>query len=125
MTSVVGTLRRAVAAACALLLARAEFAAAELAQAGANALGWFLTALLAGALMVLALVTLSATVVMALWDRFGWYSLGVLAVLYAGAACALLLRVLRQIRASPRLLSQTFDELAKDREVLFGSRRGS
>ena len=115
-----GTLRKAVAAASSLLLARAEFAAAELTQAAVTALRWLLTGLLALALLMLALVALSATLVLALWERLGWYSLGLLTLIYAGAACWLATRLMRQIRASPPPLAQTFAELAKDREALFG-----
>jgi uncharacterized membrane protein YqjE len=116
----VSTLRRAVAAASSLLLARAEFAAAELSQAGVRALRWLLAVLLASALLMLALVALSATIVLALWERLGWYSLGLLTLIYAGVACLVVIRLLREIRASPPPLAQTFAELAKDREALFG-----
>jgi uncharacterized membrane protein YqjE len=116
----VGTLRKAVAAASSLLLARAEFAAAELTQAAVTALRWLLTGLLALALLMLALVALSATLVLALWERLGWYSLGLLTLLYAGAAYLVAIRLLREIRASPLPLAQTFAELDKDREALFG-----
>jgi uncharacterized membrane protein YqjE len=109
-----------VAAAGSLLLARAEFAAAELTQAGATALRWLLTVLLASALLIMALVALSAAIVLALWERLGWYSLGLLTLIYAGVACFLVIRLVREIRASPALLAQTFAELAKDREALFG-----
>jgi uncharacterized membrane protein YqjE len=124
MSSVAGTLRRALAAACALLVARAEFAVAELAQASVTALGWLVSAVLAAVLAMLALLALTATVVMALWDRFGWYSMAALAVLYAGASIWMMLRLMRRIRTSAHPLAQTIAELAKDREALFGRRPG-
>ena len=120
MASVVATFRTALASACSLLLVRAEFAAAELSEAGASALRWLLIGLLASALLMLALAAVTATIVLALWERLGWYPMGVLALIYAGAAWWVVVRLLRQIRASPPLLSRTFAELAKDREALFG-----
>jgi uncharacterized membrane protein YqjE len=116
----VGTLRRIAAAASSLLLARAEFAAGELTLAGARAVRWLVSVVLASALMMLALIALSATVVLALWERLGWYSLGILTLVYAGVAYWIVIRLLREIRASPPPLVQTFAELAKDREALFG-----
>jgi uncharacterized membrane protein YqjE len=112
-------MRRAARAASALLLARAEFAAVELTQTGAEALRWLLWALAATALLVLALIAATAAIVLALWDRFGWYSLGVLALVYAGATFYLALRLWRVLRTRAPLLSQTLAELSKDREALF------
>jgi len=125
MASLVSRLRRAAAAASALLAARAQFAIAELGLAASHAAAWLLMAMLVWLLALLSICALTAAVVLALWDRFGWYSAGVLGLLYAACAGWLALRLLRQIRASPKLLAQTFAELAKDREVLFGPRSGA
>jgi uncharacterized membrane protein YqjE len=109
-----------VAAAAALLLARAEFAVVELTGAGAAALHWLLSALAATALLALTLVSLTATVVLALWERAGWYSIGILALVYAAVTVFAIHRLLRRLRNWPPVLAQTLSELSKDREALFG-----
>jgi uncharacterized membrane protein YqjE len=115
---------RAAKAASSLLLARAQFAAVELTQTGADALRWLLWALGATALMALTLIAMTATVVLALWDRLGWISLGLLTLVYASATCYLILRLRRELRARAPLLAQTLAELAKDREAVFGPGAG-
>ncbi|SPE28418.1 putative Membrane protein [Burkholderiales bacterium] len=111
-------LRRAGISALALLLARAEFASIELSIAREQAVRWLLTALAACVLSMLGLIALSAVVALALWDRYGWYTVAVLAVLYCASAVMLVVRLLKEVEASPPLLSSTFAELAKDRDVL-------
>jgi uncharacterized membrane protein YqjE len=107
-------------AASALLLARAEFAAVELTQTGVNALRWLLWALAATALMALTLIAATATIVLALWDRLGWVSLGLLTLAYAIVTVYLLVRLRRLLHARRPLLAQTLAELSKDRDALFG-----
>ena len=115
-----GAIRRAAKAASLLLLARAEFAAVELTQTGADALRWLLWALGATALMVMALLAATATVVLALWDWLGWLSLAVLTLVYTIAAVYLLVRLVRKLQSRRPLLAQTLAELSKDREAIFG-----
>jgi uncharacterized membrane protein YqjE len=115
-----GAMRRAARAASSLLLARAEFAAVELTQSGADALHWLLWALAATALLVLTLLAATAAIVLALWPQCGWYSLGFLTLLYAGVTGYVMLRLRRALHARPPLLAQTLAELAKDREALVG-----
>lgn len=114
-----GALRRAAKAASSLVLARAEFAALELTQTGADALRWLLWALAATAIGTLALLTLTATIVLVLWDRFGWYAVVFLSLLYAGTTGYLIHRLWRALQTRPPLLQQTLSELVKDREALF------
>ena len=90
-----GALRRAVRAASLLLLARAEFAAVELTQTGADALRWLLWALGVTALLALTLIAATATIVLALWDWLGWLSLGFLTLTYATALGNLAMRLKR------------------------------
>jgi uncharacterized membrane protein YqjE len=116
----VGAIRRTASAASALLLARAEFAAVELTQTGVDALRWLLWALAATALMALTLIAATAAIVLALWDRLGWVSLGLLTLAYAFATVYLLVRLRRQLHARRPLLAQTLAELSKDRNALFG-----
>lgn len=113
-------LRRVASSALALLLTRAEFAGVELSLAREQALRWLLAALGASVLAMLSLITLSATIVIVLWDRFGWYSAAMLALLYCGAAALLVIRLLHELATSPPLFAETFAELAKDRDALCG-----
>jgi uncharacterized membrane protein YqjE len=101
-------------------MARAEFAAVEVTQTGADALRWLLWALTATALLVLTLIVATVTIVLALWDRLGWLSLGVLTLVYASATAYLMVRLRRELRNRRPLLAQTLAELSKDREALFG-----
>jgi uncharacterized membrane protein YqjE len=116
----VGALNRAARAASSLLLARAEFAAVEVTQTGADALRWLLWALAATALLVVTLIVATVTIVLAVWDRLGWLSLGVLTLVYATATGYLMVRLRRELRNRRPLLAQTLAELSKDREALFG-----
>jgi uncharacterized membrane protein YqjE len=114
------SLRRAAAAAGSLLLARAEFAAVELTQAGTTAVRWMLTALVVATLVMGALIAIGAAVALALWERFGWYPVALLGLLYALSAWLLARRLLREMRTTPPVFAQTLAELARDREALFG-----
>jgi len=116
----VGSVRRAATAAASLLLARAEFAAVELTQSGADALRWLLWALVAMAMLALTLVVATAAIVLVLWDRFGWVPAAFLALSYAAATAYLMFRLDRALRACRPLMAQTLAELSKDREALFG-----
>jgi uncharacterized membrane protein YqjE len=116
----VGALRRAARAASSLLLARAEFAAVELTQTGADALRWLLWALAATSMLALTLIAATATIVLALWDWLGWISLGLLTLAYAIVTAYLFVRLRRELRSRRPLLAQTLAELSKDREALFG-----
>lgn len=115
------TLRRAGRSALALLLTRVEFAGVELSLAREQAQRWFLVALAAGVLGLLGLASLSAMIVLALWDRFGWYSAATLAVVYCGGAIMLAARLLHRLASAPPLLSQTLSELARDLDALRGA----
>ncbi len=123
MTSPFDTVRRLSAASVSLLLSRAEFATLELAQARAQLMRWVLLALLATLLALLALLAASTLLVLALWERFGWISLLAVGIAYALAAVFVLRRLDREIAAAPPLLAQTLQEVARDRDALFGRDR--
>ena len=106
--------RRAGQSLLALALARAEFASVELTLAAQSALRWLLVALTTCVIAMLGLIALSATLVIALWDHFGWYPLAGLALVYCASAALLLSWLLRSVAAARPLLSDTFAELAKD-----------
>jgi uncharacterized membrane protein YqjE len=103
-----------------LVLTRAEFATVELSLARAQFVRWLLLALGASVFAVLGLIALSATIAVALWDRYGWVPVGVLAAVYCLAAALLVLRILDEVAKAPPLLGETFAELAKDRQAVFG-----
>jgi len=115
--SILGRVQRAAGS---LLLARAEFAVVELTASGAQAMQWLLSALVATALLTLTLVSVTAGIVLALWDRAGWYSVAILALVYAAVTAVAFQRLLRRLRNWPPVLAQTLSELSKDREALFG-----
>ena len=106
--------RRAGQSLLALALARAQFASVELTLAAQAGLRWLLVALATCVIAMLALIALSAVVVVALWDRFSWYPLAALALLYCGSTALLAGWLMRSVATAQPLLSQTFAELAKD-----------
>jgi uncharacterized membrane protein YqjE len=114
-------LRRISARSLTLLLSRAEFAALELAQARGQLMRWLLLALVSVVVLQLGLLAASAALVAALWDRFGPLTLVVLALVYAGAGAAVLMRLRQEIAKAPPLLSETLAEFAKDRDALFSN----
>jgi uncharacterized membrane protein YqjE len=111
---------RAVQSALSLVLVRAEFAAVEFSLARAQAMRWVIMALGASVLALLGLMALSAFLAALLWDRYGWMPVGVLGLLYSLGAAWLLWRVWRDISTAPPVLAETFAELARDREAVFG-----
>jgi len=116
----VGTIRRVARAASSLLLTRAEFAAVELTQTVDDALRWLVWALAATALMALTLIAVTATIVLALWDWFGWLSLAYLTLAYAIVTGYLVVRLWRYVHGRRPFLAQTLAELSKDRAALLG-----
>jgi len=106
--------RRAGQSLLALALARAEFASVELTLAVQAGLRWLLVALATCVIAMLALIALSAALVVVFWDRFGWYPLAALALLYCGVTALLAGWLMRSIASAKPLLYQTFAELAKD-----------
>lgn len=123
MISPFDAVRRLSAASFSLLLSRAEFATLELAQARAQLMRWLLLALVATMLALLALVAASTLLVFALWERFGWITLLAVGVAHALGAVLVLRRLDREIAAAPPLLAQTLQEVARDRDALFGRER--
>jgi uncharacterized membrane protein YqjE len=121
----VGVIARAARAASSLLLARAQFAAVELTQTGADALRWLLWALGATALLALTLIVATATIVLALWPWLGWWSLAFLTLACASASGYLFYRLRQALSMRPPLLVQTLAEFHKDREALFGQGAGA
>lgn len=124
MASPIDALRRLSAASVNLLLSRAEFASVELAQARAQLMRWLLLALGALLLALLGLLAATALFVALLWPVLGWVSLLLPAIVYLLGAVWVFLRLQREIEGAPPLLSDTLQELAKDRDAFRGQAAG-
>jgi uncharacterized membrane protein YqjE len=105
-----------------LLGVRASLATLELADARDAALRVLLLGAAALGAATLALISVSALIVMLAWDTLGWHILLILTVVYGALAAGLLWRA-RAILASGLIgLPLTLSELRKDRAALFGDR---
>lgn len=124
MPSPLDAVRRLSASSLNLLLTRAQFASVELAQSRAQIMRWLGLALIGAVLALLALIAVSALLVMVLWDRSGPWTLLVLAALYEVAGYFVVLRLQRDLREAPPLLAETLAELAKDRDAILGRAEG-
>lgn len=103
-----------------LLGVRASLATLELADARDAALRVLLLGAAALAVAMLALIGVSALIVMLAWDALGWRILLILSVAYLAMAAILLWRA-RAIVASGQIgLPLTLAELQKDRAALLG-----
>lgn len=121
----VASLRSMLAHALTLLLTRGELAALELATARDRAVRWLVLGLVAAALMLAALLTVSIWVAAIFWDGPRALALGLLAAAYA-AAGGIAISVLRNgVAAAPPILSETLAELEKDRDALRGPLHGA
>lgn len=124
MASPLDAVRRLSTSSLNLLLTRAQFASIELAQARAQVVRWFGLALAAALLVLLALLALSALLVIALWEQAGAATLLALAAVYAAAGVLVVRRLQRELRDAPPLLSETLTELARDRDAIVGRSGG-
>lgn len=104
-----------------LLGVRVSYALLELADARDALLRLLLVGAAALATAVLALISLSALIVLLCWDALGWVSLLLLFVVYAGAALLLLRRARRIVVEGQLDLSETMAELRKDHAAIFGA----
>jgi uncharacterized membrane protein YqjE len=118
-------LRSLTAASLNLLLSRAEFASVELAQARAQMMRWLLLALGALLFALLGLVAATALFVVLLWPVLGWVALLLPAIGYLLGAVLVFQRLQREIADAPPLLSDTLQELAKDRDAFRGQAAGA
>jgi uncharacterized membrane protein YqjE len=113
-------LRRLSAASVNLLLSRAEFASVELAQARAQLMRWLLLALGVLLFALLGLLAATALFVALLWPVLGWVALLLPALAYLFGAVLVFRHLQREIASAPPLLSDTLQELAKDRDAFRG-----
>jgi uncharacterized membrane protein YqjE len=124
VASPLDAVRRLSASSLNLLLTRAQFASVELAQARAQLMRWFGLALAGAVLALLALMAVSALLVIVLWERAGAATLLALALLYALAGYLVVRRMQREVHDAPPLLAETLAELAKDRDAILGRAEG-
>lgn len=113
-----GMLRGVLAQGLAILATRSELAALELADARDRVLRWVVLGVVASVLLLAALTTLSLWVAVLFWDGPRAWAVGTLAVAYLVGGGVLLAVIRWQMSRAPALLSQTRDELRKDREAL-------
>ncbi|MGE5337837.1 MAG: phage holin family protein [Gemmatimonadota bacterium] len=125
MTSPLDAARRLSASTVNLLLTRAQFASVELAQSRAQLMRWVGLALIGAVLALLALMALSAFLLIVFWDAAGPWSLLVLTVLYAVVGFLVVRRLQRELHYAPPLLSETLAELAQDRDAILGRAAGA
>src|SRR5512134_444721 len=104
------SLRRLGSTALQLVITRGELAAVELAEAREQIARWALAALFGAVLMLAALVSVSLLVAALFWESYRWQAIGALALAYAVAGTFLVLKVMREVRAAPPLLSATLAE---------------
>ncbi len=124
MPSPLDAVRRLSASSLNLLLTRAQFASVELAQSRAQIMRWLGLALAGAVLALLALIAVSALLVIVLWDRSGPWTLLVLAVLYGLGGYIVVHRLQRELSEAPPLLAETLAEIAKDRDAILGRVEG-
>ena len=119
MASPLDAVRRLSASTVNLLLSRAEFASLELAQTRVQLIRWITLALFAMVLALLALIAGSALLTVALWPRFGWFTLAALFAVYVIGAVWVFCTLTREVSAAPPILSETLRELSNDRDAIF------
>jgi uncharacterized membrane protein YqjE len=119
-----GLVREAAALGVAALVTRGELAAIELTEARERAARWLVLALVAGVLLLSALLVGSLWIVSIFWDSHRSEAIAV-AVVYALAGGGLLWWLLARLRAAPPLLQSTLGELKRDVDALRGASRAS
>ncbi|HET9025828.1 MAG TPA: phage holin family protein [Burkholderiaceae bacterium] len=123
--SALGLVREAAALGVAALVTRGELAALELTEARERAARWMVLALVAGVLLLAALLVGSLWVVSIFWDSHRSEAIAVVATVYALAGGGLTWRLMARLRAAPPLLQATLNELKQDCDALRGARRTS
>ncbi len=104
-----------------LLQARLSLALLELGEARDAFITVFVLAIAALVMGSLALIALSALIIMLLWDAMGAWVIALLAIFYAALGWLLLRSAIHMIRDGRLGLPQTMAELRQDREALFPS----
>jgi uncharacterized membrane protein YqjE len=114
-----GSIRALLRHAAGLLQARLSLALIELGEARDAFLSVFVLAIAALVMTSLALIALSALIIMLLWDAMGLWIIVMVAVFYAVLGGWLLRSAIRLIREGRLGLPHTLAELRQDRDALF------
>lgn len=114
-----GSFRTLLHHAAGLLQARLSLAMIELGEARDAFITVFVLAIAALVMSSLALIAISALIIMLLWDAMGAWIIVVMAVLYAVLGLWLLRSAIRLISEGRLGLPQTMAELRQDRDALF------
>lgn len=115
--SLFAALKRTGSVALSMAATRLTLASLELAEEKDRLVGVALLGAAGALFAFVALLALSALVVLLCWDVWRWQSLAALTVVYAGIGAACLLRARSVLRNAPPLLSATLAELDKDRQL--------
>lgn len=113
-----GPLRRLLGSAFAMLQTRLELVGIELAEEKDRLLGVLFLGLAAMMLASMALIALTALIVIAFWDTWHWHSLAVITIIFALAGIVCALKARTGLRNAPLVFHATLEEFEKDREVL-------
>ena len=119
MPSAMGSVSLWMHHAAGLLRARISLALIELGEARDALLLLVLLAIAALMMTGLALIAVSALIILLLWDSFGAWTFLLLASVYALLAWGLLRSAIQLLRQGRLGLPQTLAELRQDRDALF------
>jgi uncharacterized membrane protein YqjE len=100
-----------------MLKTRVELAVIELADEKDRLLRIFLLGLVALLLGTLALIALTALVIVVCWNTCRWQALAGLTAVYLVAALCCVMRIRRKLRTMPPLFHATMHELEKDSKL--------
>jgi uncharacterized membrane protein YqjE len=123
--SALGLVREAAALGVAALVTRGELAALELTEAREAAARWLVLALVAGVLLLAALLVASLWIVSIFWESHRSEAIAFVAVVYALAGGGMLWWLVGKVRAARPLLQATLGELKQDCDALRGAARTS
>lgn len=96
----------------------------ELAEEKDRIVGALVIATLAGVFGLVAVINLTALIVIALWDSYRWQPLLILTVLYSVIAVAGILRLRHAARHAPPSFEATRAEFENDRTLIAQHLRG-
>ena len=121
----IGAIRNVAALGVAALVTRGELAALELAEARDRAARWLVLALVAGVLLLAALLVGSLWIVSIFWESHRSEAIAAVAAVYALAGGGLMWWLVARLRAAPPFLQSTLSELKQDCDALRGAPRRS
>lgn len=117
-SGVIGSLRGLVATAVGVAQTRLQLLANELEEQRIRALQMVVLGAMAMFCGAMAVLLVTAFIVVALWDQHRLWTLGVLTVLYAAGAAGFLSALKKQAAERPKAFSASLAELRRDEEAL-------